>query len=200
MLLFSTALGAPPPVLKLDNTLRLGFRNLSSFPESPSHPKNDSFRTFISKHDFNVFGIAETNASWSVLPATSQFHERIRNTWDNTHALLAYNRTTPTQAPTLTKGQSVFHQYGGVALLSTSQAAHCVSGSGRDPTGLRRWTWTRYQGRSSLYLKVVAAYRPCLSDGPQSTYSQHVNYLYGQDDNRCPRQAFLADLQAEVTK
>ena len=173
--------------MKLDDTLRLGFQNFSGFPESPSHPKNDQFRSFISKHDFDVFGMAETNAKWSVLPASAQFHERTRNTWDKTHSALAYNRTTPTRAPALLKGHLLFHQYGGVALLSTTQAAHRVSGSGRDPTGLGRWTWTSYQGRASVSLRVVAAYRPCLSDGPQSTYSQQVNHLYDQDDDRRPQ-------------
>ena len=84
--LFNGPWGAPPG-LKLDETIRLGFQNLSSFSESPSHPKNDIFRTFISKRDFDVFGIAGTNANWSVLPATSQFYERARSTGDKIHAL-----------------------------------------------------------------------------------------------------------------
>ena len=58
----------------------------------------------------------------------------------------------------------------------------------------------RYQGRLSVSLKVIAVYCPYLSDGPHSTYSQHVNHLYDQDDDRCPQQAFPADLQADVAK
>ena len=135
----ATALNGPwgmPPGMKLEDALHLGFQNFSSFPELPSHPKNDSFCSFIDKHDFDVFGLAETNATWSVLPASAHFKERIRNTWSKTHSSLAHNRMTPTRAPASTKGQSAFHQHGGVASLSTSQAAHRVSGSGRDPTGL----------------------------------------------------------------
>jgi hypothetical protein len=52
--------------------------------------------------------------------------------------------------------------------------------------GLGRWTWMSYQGKGLVSLKAVAAYRPCKSDGALSTYSQHVNYLYEQDDDRCP--------------
>jgi hypothetical protein len=44
----------------------------------------------------------------------------------------------------------------------------------------------------------VTAYRPCLSDGPLSTYSQHVNYFYDTNDDRCPRQAFLEDLSKDI--
>jgi hypothetical protein len=189
-----------PPGLKLDDTLRVGFQNFGGFPEFASHFKNASFRQFILQHDFDIFGLAETNLKWCILPAASQFYERIRNTWPKTHTSLAYNRTVPSRDSRKLKGQSEFRQYGGVALLSTTQAAHRVSGSGRDPTGLGRWTWTSYKGRSSVSLKVVAAYRPCLSDGALSTFSQHVNYFHDQDDDRCPRQAFLDDLKKDVSQ
>ena len=46
----------------------------------------------VSYSDFDVFGIAETNANWSVLSASAQFHECIRNTWDKTHASSRYFR------------------------------------------------------------------------------------------------------------
>jgi hypothetical protein len=116
------------------------------------------------------------------------------------HSSIAYNRTKSLRERGHVKGHSHFQQYGGVALLSTTQAAHRVSGHGRDSTGLGRWTWTNYQGKGSVSLKVVAAYRPCQSDGALSTYSQHVNYLYEKDDDRCPRQAFLDDLKIELKK
>jgi hypothetical protein len=134
-----------PPGLKLDDILRVGFQNFGGFPEFASHFKNASFRQFILQHDFDIFGLAETNLKWCILPAASQFYERIRNTWSKTHTSLAYNRTVPSRDPRKLKGQSEFRQYGGV-----------VSGSGRDPTGLGRWTWTSYKGQSSVSLKVVA--------------------------------------------
>jgi hypothetical protein len=134
------------------------------------------------------------------MPAASQFYERVCNTWDKTQVSLTYNRTCPARASQRIKGQSAFQQYGGVALLSTTQAAHRASGSGRDPSGLGRWTWTSYQGRGSVSLKVIAAYRPCLSDGAMGTYSQHVNYLYDKNDDRCPRLAFLEDISREIER
>jgi hypothetical protein len=126
------------PDVKLDNTLRIGFQNLGGFPEFPSHPKNHEFRSFITQYEFDIFGVAETNVKWCNMPAASQFYERIRNTWDKTQVSLAYNRMCPSRASQRVKGQSAFQQYGGVALLSTTQAAHRVSGSGRDPSGLGR--------------------------------------------------------------
>jgi hypothetical protein len=68
------------PDLKLDNILRIGFQNLGGFPEFPSHPKNYLFRSFLATHEFDIFGLAETNVKWCNLPAAAQFHERIRNT------------------------------------------------------------------------------------------------------------------------
>jgi hypothetical protein len=185
----STLLNGPwglHPGIKMNDSLRLGFQNIGGLPESSLHPKNDLLRAFVLKNEFDIFGLAETNVNWSRLNASAQFHERTLHTWDKTHASLAYNRTVPSRSPSSLRSLLAFHQYGGVALLSATQAAHRVSKSGRDPTGLGRWTWTSYQGRSPVSLKVVTAYRPCLSDGPLSTYSQHVNFFYDKNDDRCP--------------
>jgi hypothetical protein len=125
------------PGLKLEDTLQLGFQNFGGFPELSSHSKNDAYRSFITDFDFDIFGVSETNLNWGALSAESQFQERIRNTWEKTHSCLAYNHTAPSsRSRQKTKGQSQFLQYGGVALLTTTQASHRVSGSGRDPTGL----------------------------------------------------------------
>jgi hypothetical protein len=186
--------------MKLEDTMCIGFQNIGGIPAFSSHPKNDILCSFILKHNFDIFGIAETNLRWSALPAESQFYERTRNVWDKTHSSIAYNCTNPSKTRQVIKGQSAFQQYGGVALLSTTQAPHRVLLSGRDITGLSRWTWTQYQGKASVSLKVVSAYRVCISDSALGTYSQHVNHLYAQDDNRCPRQAFLDDLKTDLQR
>jgi hypothetical protein len=186
--------------MKLEDTLCIGFQNIGGIPAFSSHPKNDALHSFILQHDFDIFGIAETNLGRSAVPAESQFYERTKNVWDETHSSIAYNHTNPSKTRQMIKGQSTFQQYGGVALLSTTQAAHRVLLSGRDTTGLGRWTWTQYQGKASVSLKVVSACRPCISDGALGTYSQHVNHLYAQDDDRCPRQAFLDDLKTDLQR
>jgi hypothetical protein len=175
--------------------------NFGGFPELSSHSKNDAYRSFITYFDFDIFWVSETDLNWGALSTESQFQERIRNTWEKTHSSLAYNCTAPSsRSRQKTKGQSQFIQYSDVALLTTTQAAHRVSGSGRDPTGLGRWTWTSYKGKSSVSLKVACAYCPCASDEALLTYSQHVNYFYEHDDDRCPRQAFLDDLKVELRR
>jgi hypothetical protein len=79
-----------PPGPKLEDTLRIGFQNLGGFPEFPSHFKNASFCNFMVQHEFDIFGLAETNLKWCILPAEAQFHECVRDTWSNkTHATLA---------------------------------------------------------------------------------------------------------------
>lgn len=64
-----------PPGMKLEDTLRVGFQNFSGLPQFTSHPKNDLLCSFILAHDFDIFGIAETNLKWCALPAESQFYE-----------------------------------------------------------------------------------------------------------------------------
>jgi hypothetical protein len=186
--------------MKLEDTLQIDFQNIGGLPAFSSHPKNDALHLFILKHNIDIFGIAETNLRWSTLPAESQFYERTQNVWDGTHSSIAYNHTNPRKTRQMIKGRSTFQQYGRVALLSTTQAAHRVLLSGHDTTGLGRCTWTQYQGKAPVSLKVVSAYHPCISDGGLSIYSQHINHLYAQDDGRCPRQASLDDLKKDLQR
>jgi hypothetical protein len=108
----NNSLWAPLPGLKIDDTLCLGFQNLGGLPQFPSHHKNHLFRSFLSKYNFDIFGVAETNLNWSLLPAESQCQERIHNTWAKTHFSLAYNRTNNKRNPQQNKGQSLFQQHG----------------------------------------------------------------------------------------
>jgi hypothetical protein len=73
-----------------------------------------------------------------------------------------------------------------------------VIDTGHDPLDLGGWTWTRYRGKSNITLRVISAYRPCLSSGPLTIYSQHKNYFETQDIDDCPRSLFITHLIQEI--
>ena len=82
-----------------------------------------------------------------------------------------------------------------------NQAANSHVESGKDPTGLGRWTWTRHQGKGNIYLKVYTAYRTCSPTstlGSSTIHRQQQRYLDKHHDTRTPRTAFLEDLQQEL--
>lgn len=85
--------------------------------------------------------------------------------WETQHISWTNNRTS---TPRTVK------QFGGTALFSINQAAHRVIDKGWDKTNLGRWTWTRYQGKNMLSLRIVVAYRPNPPQGPFSVYAQKM--------------------------
>jgi hypothetical protein len=86
-------------------------------------------------------------------------------------------------------------QYGGVSLWSINKAAHRVTTSGQDTTGLGRWAWTHYRGRNNVSLRVVTAYRPVRNTtGAMSVWNQQRSYFDDKNDDRCPRELFNVHL------
>ena len=92
-------------------------------------------------------------------------------------------------------------QWGGTGVLTHGTLAHYSGGSGVDPSGLGRWTWSLFTGKNNLKLRVVSIYIPCPNyTGEICVHAQHKRYLQDQDDTRSPRKAFLEDFEAEMTK
>jgi len=74
-------------------------------------------------------------------------------------------------------------------------------GSGRDGTGLGRWTWMQYRGWNGLILQAICAYRPCMPSGMNkvfSVYAQHGRYFDMLKDDVCPWHAFVRDIGKEL--
>jgi len=156
------------------------------------HVKNSQLILFVNSSEVDILALSETNVGWHRLPIHQRLHERTRGWWEALHLSLGYYSSDPL-------ARSAF-QPGGTAVLSINQAAHRVHSSGSDLSGLGRWTWTRYSGKGHVALRVVSAYRPVYNpSGPLSAYNRQRAYLYGQDDDRCPRSAFSEDLVRELT-
>jgi hypothetical protein len=53
---------------KSSNTLRIGFQNVGGFPINKGKIKEDNTRMGLTKWEFDIFGCAETNLDWRILP------------------------------------------------------------------------------------------------------------------------------------
>jgi len=134
--------------------------------------------------------MTEMNVCWRNLPITHQLHGRTDGWFEARQLSISYFRSDAHATP---------HQVGGTCTLTVNQAAHRVHSSGSDLSGLGRWSWTRLQGRRGIFLRVISAYRPVFNpSGSLSVYNQHRRFFYNNNDDRCPRQAFLEDLSAEI--
>jgi len=169
--------------------LRIGFQNIGGFPIQKGKYKERIIKTGITKWEFDVFGCAETNVDWRIVSEENKLYFRTKEWWESHHLSCTHNTTMP---PT------THCQYGGTALFSLGSAAHRVVGKGSDPSKLGRWTWTRYRGRNNITLRIISAYRPNFPNGPFTVYAQHNAYFNSLNTPRCPRAAFLQDLNKEL--
>ena len=179
---------------KPPDTLRVLFQNINGLPQSSLHHKNYSLRMFMDTYSVDIYGMAEVNVCWPLLAIQHRLPERTADWFESLHIASACNSQDTCAAP---------YQPGGVCQLSMGTAAHRVCGpSGRDPTGLGRWVWTRFRGRNNVYLRVCTGYRPCKSSGPITAYQQQQRYFYdtSRNEDRCPRVMFFVDLSVAISE
>ncbi len=70
--------------IKPKRTLQIGFQNIGGFPTHRSDIKEDYIRLGLSNWDFDVFGLAETNLDWRMLPEENKLWYRMREWWELT--------------------------------------------------------------------------------------------------------------------
>jgi hypothetical protein len=176
---------------KEENILRIGFQNIGGFPIDRGKHKEGIIRKGITRWEFDVFGLAETNVDWRIVREEDKLYFRTKEWWESLHLSWTHNST---QKPITTR------QFGGTAIFSMGPAAHRVVDKGADPSNLGRWTWTRYRGKNNYTLRIISAYRPNPPNGPFTVYAQQNAYFHTTGNPRCPRKAFLQDLCKEINE
>ena len=87
-------------------------------------------------------------------------------------------------------------QEGGTAVLTFGHLVEQFDhmNSGKDVTGLGRFTFSRYIGENGIATRVVCGYQPCVSKGPSTSYQQQKRFFIasGQPDTK-PRDKFYED-------
>ena len=179
-----------PALTRKDHSFfRIGFQNVNGFPSKSGDYKDLQLHELLQQYHFQVFGMVETNVYWPKTPFPERLPSRIKRWFQQIHVSVAHNTN---EHPTTTS------QRGGTALISKDQAALRVMDSGKDPTNLGRWVWTRFRGKNHLTLRVVVAYRPTKSRGPTTVYAQQRRYFLNQLQQKCPRKAFITDLAKAI--
>ena len=185
---------------KPPNTFRFVSGNIDSFPMGKKDEKNDRLAHFCHEHDVDFAAITEPNKCWGKMATDDRLAERFHGVWENLHTSIAYNKMNP---------HATAHQVGGAVGLSFDQAAHRVDsvggGRGHDPTGLGRWTWTKFRGKGQVCLRAMVVYVPCVSTGPLTVWSQHMAYFNGLNDtewaaNPNPRERLFSDLGKSINE
>ena len=176
---------------KQPGILRIILLNITKLPIRPTLAQNRQLSNFICNSDADVHLLQELGLFWPKLPPEDQWTERL-HTQANIQSNLAYNTNEPELTETV--------QYGGTAVITKDEATNRFFDSGRDPSGLGRWAWTRIQGQENYRTRFISVYRPCYSttDKTSSVYQQHRREFATDRPFDCPRMALLNDLDSEI--
>lgn len=177
---------------KQDGILRVGLLNHGGFSVQAGSTKDKLLLQYIRKYDFDIIALTESNQHWKNVPIEERLPERTRGWWEAMHLNTSYYKDFPVKNK---------FQPGGVSLWSLNQAAHRVMSADEDPTGLGRWSSTRYRGKLGISVRAVSAYRPVLNKkGVLSVWNQQKSYFDEHKRTGCPRDLFIEDLQKEIKK
>jgi len=175
---------------KQSTNLRILFQNVGGFSKDDDMGlKLEALRRTMTERQIDIFGFTESNTCWDVVPELQRLARRTRGWWENSQWSLLYNRRE-TETP--------IYQPGGMGILCVNAVAHQTLKPGDDMTGLGWWCWTRIRGPNGFFLRIILMYCPCYSQGPMTTYQQHVRHLTNSNRFECPRDAILSDITKEI--
>jgi len=178
---------------KNENELRILHTNINGIPLAKEDGKNDLIFQALARNQIDIVGFTEVNRYWPNMNEKDRWRQRTHGWWETSNTTIAYNNKDSTN--------STF-QPGGTMITSIGKPAHRIEETGKDETGLGRWTWQKMKGKRNIMLRIISAYRPCVPStaGPTTAYSQQQRYLNIVQDTREPRQAFLDDLGKNIEK
>ena len=179
-------------VAKSEDVFRLTTGNANGFDtHAVNNARAAAISSFCREAESDFHCMQEVGINWSRMERRGQLKELFR-----TETLLrcsaAHNK----------HGHHGLRQWGGTAAMTFGDAAARVSETGVDPSGLGRWAWISFKGRNNFRTRIISAYRPCRSSQQAlgSVYSQHKRRFRALQRPGCPRQLFIDDLKAELTR
>jgi hypothetical protein len=141
---------------KHEGMFRVAATNVGCLPSDKDDIKHQHFLQLLKATDADIHGISEVGRNWSKTKHSQSWNERMKGEFETLKTSLAWNMHEV--------GGSSF-QWGGTGLLTTGPMVTAWFESGRDPTNLGRWSWSRYRGKEGLILRVVSIYCPASDKG-----------------------------------
>jgi hypothetical protein len=170
---------------------RVGLHNIQRLPKDKRNGKSRTLVETIKNKQFDAMMMTEVGLCWPKVPSTDQWHERVQGVFQDSRTCFAFNDTE--------LEDTELSQWGGVGICTTGDLTKFQKGSGKDATGLGRWTWTTLEGKQNHRVQIISVYRPVDGDGPQTVFAQHKRFFQREQGlNRDPRTAFYKDLYEQM--
>jgi len=169
-------------------TFRILSRNVNTLSTQQNYLQWKAASQALASCEVDAIALQETNVSWDKIHR-QKISQILRK--PTGHA------TTATSSSTEISTKS--HQCGGTLQAIVGGWASRVVESGKDPSGLGRWSYTELQGRDNKRFIILSGYRVCdnqsVDMGSNNTYNQQYRLLHQQGyRNPDPRSTFLDDL------
>lgn len=140
-------------------------------------------------YELDILCITEQNQNLKRIPVHHQLRQVTQGWWEARRVTQAYNQH-------FDSGKE--QQIGGVSIVATNTLAHRSTFTNNDPTGLGRWTSMLLSGKKGISTRIVCAYRPCKSNGPDTAYIQQALYFNSIGRKGDPRKLFMEDLAQTI--
>ena len=178
---------------KLEGVCRITGGNLAGFDTAARmNGKAEQLRAFIRAFQADIHCGQESNLNFRKLPPGC-----------NLRSFLRTNRPLVTAQAHNERGKSGRRQWGGTFVAAFDQTVEYVVETGKDTSGLGRWSWIKFMGKNGHVARVVSAYRPNRTYDRrkhETVYNQHRIFWATKPERRdiCPLILFDEDLRDQL--
>jgi len=141
----------------------------------------------------SVVCLQETNICWKL-----DIHHRIRQIIQDTNLQTSHINTSHTNE----YNKFTTYQPGGTFIATFGPWVSHIHQSGNDASGMGRWSYLEFQGRSDQQIIIASGYRACPQNprlGSMTYYDQQYRILLAAGHSLPdPREQFVTDLIAQV--
>jgi exonuclease III len=176
---------------KGNSTMRILMCNPNGLTGIGRSHKMERIKNKSLSYQLDALCIVEHGQNLRRTPVQEQLKHNTQGWWNHRRISQTYNRHFDTGKKS---------QVGGVSIILADTLAHRSSKSNHDPTGLGRWTSILVKGKQHFATRIICAYRPCKSSGPETAYVQQALYFNRIQRKGDPRKIFMEDLAAEILK
>ena len=179
---------------KPDHHTRCLSLNINTFPISDNNRaerlKFELLHDLVKETNPDVIMTQEDNTYWPNVKPYNRPSTRCKSWFEQLKISTTYT--------TMTNEMIGHHLPGGESVWLTNKIAHRYKSMNHDSRLMGRWSYQSIQRKDGNNIRFYSAYRPRISHGIRSIYSQQIRGLAIQYDMRCPRRAFLEDLTIEI--
>jgi len=187
------------PGRKQDRVTRLIYENCNSLPNRlGGNHKLEKMKDLIHEWEADLVGIVEHRQNMKHKQNVNGWNKLFRRCEEDVRSIVAHN-THENELPV---------QEGGTGILAFGPLIEYldVRNSGKDTSGLGRWTMMLLKG-DGIQTRVICGYNPCKSNKAQrinsgTSYAQHRRYLIHtrKDITTCPRDLFREELVQQLQR